>query len=733
MPLPDDLPPLLRSRLELAGVDGLYLHQAEVRDRVRAGEHVVVATGTASGKSLAYQLPVIESILADDTTSAIYLAPTKALARDQLRAIRDLRIPQVRAAVVDGDTDRAERDAIRRTANWILTNPDLLHHSLLPGHARWGDLLHRLRYVIVDEAHVARGVFGGHVALVLRRLRRLCERYDADPQFLLASATIGNPGEHAGRLVGSPVTEVTVDGAPRGPMDLGLWQPPFTDVDLGTRRSLLRECGDLLASFVAADVQTLVFTTSRKAAELISSMARDRLQGGDSFTDEQLADVMRTYRAGYLPSERRELEADLRAGRIVGLAATEALELGIDVSGLDAVLLAGYPGTIARFWQRLGRAGRTGGAAVGRAGGRRRPARPVPGAPPRAAARTGPGGRDRRPGQPVPAAPPPRVRLPREAHGRRRGSALVRRVRDRAAGGRRRRGAPARTGRAVPLDLAAAAVAGHRHPRGRRDRGPHRRRRDRGAGGHGRRLARPVPGPRRGDLPPPGRDLRGRGAGPRRRHRHGAACRRGPPHDPATLRHRRVDRRRDPGRVVGTDRRAARARRGDHPGHRVRRAPARVQRGPGPGAAGPAAPAPDHRGRLVRADRRPARAGRHPARTRPGVVARRRARRHRPAAAHRHVRPVGHRRAVHGPAPRHGAPHRVRLRRLPGRGGAGRAVLPAPARAPAGHPRRDRRLPLRTGCPSCIQSPKCGNGNEPLDKDGAVAVLDLLLGHAPTA
>lgn len=323
-----------------------------------------MATGTASGKSLAYQLPVIESMLVDDTASAIYLAPTKALARDQLRAIRSFRLPQVRAAVVDGDTDRAERDAIRRTANWVLTNPDLLHHSLLPGHARWGDLLHRLRYVIVDEAHVARGVFGGHVALVLRRLRRLCERYDADPQFLLASATIGNPAEHASRLVGAPVTAVTEDGAPRGPMDLGLWQPPFTDVELGTRRSLLRETGDLLASFVAAEVQSLVFTKSRKAAELIATMARDRLAGGDRPATE-LAELIRAYRAGYLPHERRQLEEDLRAGRIVGLAATEALELGIDVSGLDAVLLAGYPGTIARFWQRLGRAGRTGGSAVG--------------------------------------------------------------------------------------------------------------------------------------------------------------------------------------------------------------------------------------------------------------------------------------------------------------------------------------------------------------------------------
>ncbi len=359
VPLPDDLPALLRSRLELAGVEALWTHQAETRAHALAGRHVVVATGTASGKSLAYQLPIVETILADDAACALYLSPTKALARDQLRAIRAFKVPQVRAAVVDGDTDRYERDAIRRTANWILTNPDLLHHSLLPGHARWADLLHRLRYVVVDEAHVARGVFGGHVALILRRLRRLCERYGADPTFVLASATIGNPGEHAGRLVGARVEEVVADGSPRGPMDLGLWQPPFTDVEQGTRRSLLRECGDLLASFSASSVQTLAFTKSRKAAELIASMARDRLE------DDAVADTIRTYRAGYLPEERRRLEEELRDGRITGLAATEALELGIDVSGLDAVLLAGYPGTIARFWQRLGRAGRTGGSAVG--------------------------------------------------------------------------------------------------------------------------------------------------------------------------------------------------------------------------------------------------------------------------------------------------------------------------------------------------------------------------------
>jgi DEAD/DEAH box helicase domain-containing protein len=348
------------SRLELAGIGALYTHQAAVRDLVRDGRDVVVATGTASGKSLAYQLPVLEAIVAEPTTSALYLAPTKALTRDQLRSVRGFKLPQVRAAVLDGDTPRPERDAIRRSANWILTNPDLLHHSLLPGHQTWRDFLHRLRFVIVDEAHVARGVFGSHVALILRRLRRLAERYGADPTFVLASATIGNPAEHASELVGRDVVAVVEDGAPRGPLDLGLWQPPLTDPDQGVRRSLLRESGDLLASFVGSQVQTLVFTRSRKGAELIATFARERL--GD---DDPLADTVRAYRGGYLPEERRALEEDLRAGRLVGLAATEALELGIDVSGLDAVLVAGFPGTRAAFWQQVGRAGRGGQDALG--------------------------------------------------------------------------------------------------------------------------------------------------------------------------------------------------------------------------------------------------------------------------------------------------------------------------------------------------------------------------------
>jgi DEAD/DEAH box helicase domain-containing protein len=362
--LPEDLSPALVARLERAGVTSLWSHQAAARDRVLAGRHTVVATGTASGKSLCYQLPIAEHLVADDRAVALYLAPTKALARDQLRGIRAWSLPQIRAAVLDGDTPTGERDAIRRTANWLLTNPDLLHHGLLPDHRRYGDLLHRLAFVVVDEAHVARGVFGSHVALVLRRLRRLAERYGADPTFVLTSATIGNPAEHASTLTGLDVDAVVRDGSPRGPLDVGLWQPAWSE-DGESRRSLLRETGDLLAGFVAADVQTLTFTRSRKGAEVIAVVAKERLGDAADAAGTPLADGVAAYRAGYLVEERRQLEDDLRAGRLRGVAATNALELGIDVAGLDAVVLAGWPGTFASFWQRLGRAGRAGGAAAG--------------------------------------------------------------------------------------------------------------------------------------------------------------------------------------------------------------------------------------------------------------------------------------------------------------------------------------------------------------------------------
>lgn len=372
--VPEDLPPALRERLAADGITQLWAHQAEALELARAGRHHVLATGTASGKSLAYQLPALERLHADDRSVVLHLSPTKALAHDQLRALRRYRLPWLRAAVLDGDTPREERDAIRRTANWILTNPDLLHASLLGDHQRWADVLHRCSVVIVDESHVARGVFGSHVALVLRRLRRLLERYGADPLIVLASATIGNPGEHAAALTGLDITEVVRDGAPRGPVHLGLWLPPLEE-DGERRRSTLRETAELLAAFVGAGVQTLAFTRSRKGAEVIATIARDRVRSRGGEPEERptssgtpsgaaLADRIAAYRAGYLAEDRRALEAGLRDGSLLGVAATEALELGIDVVGLDAVLLAGWPGTTAAFWQRVGRAGRRGEASV---------------------------------------------------------------------------------------------------------------------------------------------------------------------------------------------------------------------------------------------------------------------------------------------------------------------------------------------------------------------------------
>lgn len=362
-PLPADLPDELLERLRRDGIEHLWSHQQEALELARDGRHLVLATGTASGKSLGYQLPALEALHLDDRSVVLHLSPTKALAHDQLRALRQLRLPWVRAAVLDGDTPREERAAVRRTANWVLTNPDLLHASLLGDHQRWADMLHRCRVVIIDESHVSRGVFGSHVALVLRRLRRLLERYGADPLFLLASATVGNPGEHASALTGLEVTEVVADGAPRGPSQLGLWLPPLED-DGERRRSTLRETGALLAAFVAAGVQTLAFTRSRKGAEVIAAIAREQLADRADPDGRPLADTIAAYRAGYLAEDRRTLEAGLRDGSLRGVAATEALELGIDITGLDAVLLAGWPGTTAAFWQRVGRAGRQGGAAV---------------------------------------------------------------------------------------------------------------------------------------------------------------------------------------------------------------------------------------------------------------------------------------------------------------------------------------------------------------------------------
>lgn len=349
-PLPD-VPDVLRRRLALLGIEGLYSHQRQALDILDGGENVIVATGTASGKTLVYNLAFARTAIADEKRTALYLFPTKALARDQLRQVRDLKLPQVRAAVYDGDTPQAERPLIRRNANLVMTNPDMLHASILPRHPRWADFFLRLSLVVVDEAHVARGVFGSHVALIVRRLRRLVAHYGGRPQFVLSSATIGNPSDLAERLVGEPFAQVDRDNSPRGEKLFVLWNPPLVDEELGLRRSAITETAWMLRDLVEQDVRTIAFCRSRRAAELVAEFARRELPGG-------LKRRVKTYRAGYLAEERRQLERALASGELLGVAATTALELGIDVGSLDAALMAGYPGTRASMWQQAGRAGR---------------------------------------------------------------------------------------------------------------------------------------------------------------------------------------------------------------------------------------------------------------------------------------------------------------------------------------------------------------------------------------
>ena len=344
-----------------AGVTSLWSHQRAAADLAHAGSHVVMATGTASGKSLGYLLPVLSALVEGSAApsgrgaTALYLSPTKALAADQLARVQSMAVPGVRAATYDGDTATEERRWIRDHAQLILTNPDLVHHSLLPLHERWAPFLRALRYVVIDECHTYRGVFGSHLAALLRRLRRVCARYGSHPTFILASATVRDPGQHASRLVGMPVVPVTDDGSPREAMTFAMWEPGLLGEGDG-RRSATSEAADLLAELVTQRVQTVAFAKSRAGVEALATSARRTL----TEVSPGLAGAVAAYRGGYLPEERRELERSLRAGTIVGLAATNALELGIDISGLDAVLLAGWPGTRASLWQQAGRAGRAG-------------------------------------------------------------------------------------------------------------------------------------------------------------------------------------------------------------------------------------------------------------------------------------------------------------------------------------------------------------------------------------
>ncbi|MDI6100589.1 DEAD/DEAH box helicase [Actinoplanes sp. NEAU-A12] len=363
-PWPAWTDPAVRDAFAAQGIAAPWEHQAAAATLAREGTHVVLATGTASGKSLAYQLPALSTLAEDARATVLYLSPTKALAADQMRSLTRLGLDGVRPATYDGDTPREEREWIRQHSRFVLTNPDMLHHSLLPGHGRWGVFLRRLRYVVVDECHTYRGVFGSHVAHVLRRLRRATARYGASPTFVLASATSGDPAGSASRLTGLPVTAVTEDASPRGAVTFALWEPPllesFADDAAPIRRSALRETADLLTDAVVAGTRTLAFVRSRRGAEVVAALARQSLNEVAPGLGERVA----AYRGGYLREDRRAIERALLDGSLLGLASTNALELGVDVAGLDAVVICGYPGTRASLWQQAGRAGRAGGEAL---------------------------------------------------------------------------------------------------------------------------------------------------------------------------------------------------------------------------------------------------------------------------------------------------------------------------------------------------------------------------------
>jgi DEAD/DEAH box helicase domain-containing protein len=350
-PLPDDLPPALRKQLEAHGISELYSHQAAAWDAAQRGENIAITTGTASGKSLAFNLPVLAALTEQPKHRALYLYPTKALAQDQVRALGQLSVKSVRAAIYDGDTESERRWQVRKWSNLILTNPDMLHVGVLPHHDRWGDVLANLRYIVVDEAHVYRGVFGSHVGNVLRRLRRLARVYGAEPQFLLASATIANPGELTRSLIGLDFRVIAEDGAPKQARTIALWNPPLLDEELGQRASTLAEAAKIMADLVDRKQRTLTFAKGRGTAELIHRFTAQRLGDGT---------LLSPYRAGYTAAQRREIEQRLFAGELLGVSATNALELGIDVGMLDAVVSVGFPGTVASLRQQWGRAGRRG-------------------------------------------------------------------------------------------------------------------------------------------------------------------------------------------------------------------------------------------------------------------------------------------------------------------------------------------------------------------------------------
>ncbi|MFJ4656389.1 DEAD/DEAH box helicase [Nocardia sp. NPDC088792] len=361
---PEWTSPDVIAAVQAAGVEEPWSHQTLAADLAADGVHVVVSTGTASGKSLAYQLPVLTALQEDPRATALYLSPTKALGADQLRMVNELTsedpLRGIHPAPYDGDTPPEIRQWVRAHARWVFTNPDMLHVGMLRSHQRWARLLRQLRYVVVDECHIYRGVFGSHVALVLRRLRRLAARYGADPVFVLCSATAADPAATASTLIGAPCVAVTEDGSPQGSRTVALWEPPLLgggvtgENGAAVRRSAGAEAAKIMADLVTEGARTLTFVRSRRGAELVAMDTRRLLADVDAGLAERVA----AYRAGYLAEDRRALEAALSEGSLLGAATTNALELGVDIAGLDAVVVAGYPGTVASFWQQAGRAGR---------------------------------------------------------------------------------------------------------------------------------------------------------------------------------------------------------------------------------------------------------------------------------------------------------------------------------------------------------------------------------------
>ncbi len=357
-PVPSELHAAVRAALAARGLRELYRHQAEALERAWAGP-TIVTTGTASGKSLCFQLPTLDVLCRDAKARALYLYPTKALAQDQARSLNAFGLTrQVRPAIYDGDTRQEDRAHVRRRANVVLTNPDMLHLGILPHHRQWADLLANLAVVVIDEAHVYRGVFGSHVANVLRRLRRIAGAYGTEPRFLLASATVANPVELAERLTGlAPVALVDEDGSPGASRKIAMWNPPVVDEALQTRRPAPSEAGELLAALVREGTRTICFIQSRKGAEVVARAAREHLAGTG---DHDLAERVAAYRAGYTTQQRHELERRLTTGELLAVVTTSALELGIDIGSLDAAIVVTFPGTVASLKQMWGRAGRRG-------------------------------------------------------------------------------------------------------------------------------------------------------------------------------------------------------------------------------------------------------------------------------------------------------------------------------------------------------------------------------------